>query len=85
MATIVNTPGGNESNTAIWVIGFIVLALIVLGAIFLVPRLADTNENPQPAAAGATDNNTVVPPVVNNYNTTINASTTVTGATTTNP
>lgn len=84
MATIVNNPNGNDSGGAAgWLIGLVILILVVLAAIFLLPRLANTQNG---APAGGTEQGTtgadqgVIPPVVNV--TTVNSTTTVTGTTT---
>lgn len=74
MATIINNPGdGNNSGaTAGWLVALVVLILVVLGFIFLLPRLmAEKNETAPPTA----QDNSYVPPVMNI--TTVNSTTTI--------
>lgn len=87
MATIVNNPGpgpDSSGSAAVWVVGLIVLVLIVLGALFVWPKFATMQPTNETQPTTTTGDNSAIPPVVNNY-TTINASTTVNSASSTNP
>lgn len=84
MATIINSPNpnptpNNESSSAGWVIAIILL--VILGGLGV--WYVTANQNPPPTETPEQGTNTIPPPV-NNFNTTINASSTVNNSTTTN-
>lgn len=82
MATIINNPGDNGSGSSTaWIVGILVLVLVVLAGMYFVPKYLQSQQV-TPAPTAASDQNSIVPPIVNNY-TTINASSTTNNSTTT--
>lgn len=83
MATIINTPPQNDraNSATIWVIGLIIIVLIGLFAFFVWPGMNQqappTTQVIQPAPQQQQSPNV--------YNTTINATSTITNSTTTQP
>lgn len=79
MATIINNPGdGNNSGAAAgWLVALVVLILVVLGVIFLLPRLMNTPAETAPQGTNQ-NNDAYIPPVMNV--TTVNSTTTITGS-----
>ncbi|GEM_PF-2132875 len=87
MATIINSPNpnptpNNESSSAGWVIAIILL--VILGGLGVWYVTANQDTQTPPTETPEQQGTNTLPPPVNNFNTTINASSTINNSTTTN-